>query len=1039
MVLSDFSIRRPVVAIVFSLILVVFGVFALGQMQVRETPNIDRPFVSVHVSYVGAAAEVVESRMLKLIEDQISGISGIKSIRSFAKDGFGNVDIEFIETRNIDEAANDVRDQVSRIISRLPEDADPPVIEKADPDDDPIAWVSLWSSQRTSLELTDYATLVLGPQLSTLNGVSSIAYGGQRKKAMRVWLDRRAMAARQLTSAEVEGALRRENIELGAGQIESRDRFITMRTIRPFQTAEEFAKLVIARGPNNLLIRLGDIARVELGPVDDYGTYRNNGQPGVGLGVKKQPGASTLDVARQVISEVHRLQKSKPSDITMVVSQDNSQFIAAAIREVSVAGIVAAALVMAVIYLFLGTVRAAIIPAVTVPISIIATSLVMWPAGFSINILTLLAMVLAIGLVVDDAIIMLENIHRRMKEGEPVLLASIRGARQVGMAVVSTTLVLAAAFMPIALLRGSVGALFREFAVTMAVAVLVSMFVSLTLTPVMCSKILKSELDESRAAHAAERAFERLKAFYARWLNRALDKPTAVFVAFAAVIGITGVLFTLLPKEFTPREDRGQFMIAIRPPEGASPEYVDRQVAAVFKLIKPEIDSGLIVRAMEVVNGPGNGGNVLVNMTTWGNRSISAPQYAANITPALNRMTGAQVVVNVPNSMGRGGGGGGGLNLTIGGPSYEELRKWRDAMMADLSKNPKFVQVRNNFVETKPQMRVRIDNVRAADLGVSVNTIGQTLASMLGSRKVTTFIDNGEEYDVILQSQVDDRRTPTDISNIYVKSDTTKELIPLSSVITLEEGSYSNGLNRFNRRRAISLNVFPRLDLPLGELIEEVEAVAKARLPETAELNWRGEAGDYRENSAAIYLSFGLALVVVFLVLAAQFESFIHPIVVMMTVPLATGGALIGLALFGQSINLYSQIGIIVLVGLAAKNGILIVEFANQLRDQGREFREALVEAALTRFRPIVMTMLATVMGAVPLIVATGAGSEGRRPIGVVVFAGVSFAAIITLLVIPAFYMLIARRTGSPGRLAAEIRKQEATYGENVKANQPAE
>ncbi len=1040
MVLSDFSIRRPVVAIVFSLLLVVFGLFALGQMQVRETPNIDRPFVSVHVSYVGASAEVVETRMLKVIEDQISGISGIKSIRSFGKDGFGNVDIEFVEGKNIDEAANDVRDQVSRVINRLPEDADTPIIEKADPDDDPIVWISLWSTQRSALELTDYATLVLGPQISTLNGISSIAYGGQRKKAMRIWLDRRAMAARELTSADVESALRRENVELGAGMIESRDRFITMRTIRPYQSPAEFEKLVISRGPNNLLIRLGDIAKVELGPVDGYGTYRNNGQPGVGLGVKKQPGASTLDVARDVIAEVERLQKSKPADITMVVSQDNSQFIAAAIKEVSIAGVVAAALVMAVIYLFLGTVRAAIIPAVTVPISIIATALVMWPAGFSINILTLLAMVLAIGLVVDDAIIMLENIHRRMRAGEPVLLAAIRGSRQVGMAIVSTTLVLAAAFMPIALLRGNVGALFREFAVTMAVAVLVSMVVSLTLTPVMCSKILNSSLDDSRAAHAAERAFERLKLFYARWLNKSLDKPAAVLIGFAVTIVLTGVFFVVLPKEFTPREDRGQFQVQIKPPEGASPEYVERQVKAAYDVIKPEIDSGVIVRAMEVVNGPGNGGNILVNMTPWKNRDITAPEYAAKITPAISQITGAQIAVNLPQGMGRGGGGGGGgLNLTIGGPSYEELRKWRDALMADLGKNPKFVQVRNNFVETKPQMRVKIDTVRAGDLGVSVQTIGQTLASMLGSRKVTTFVDGGEEYDVILQNQLDDRRTPTDISNIYVRSDTTRELIPLSSVVTLEEAAYSNGLNRFNRRRAISVNIFPRLDIPLGELIEEVEKVVKARLPETAELNWRGEAGDYRENSAAIYFSFALALVVVFLVLAAQFESFIHPVVVMMTVPLATAGALLGLTLFGQTINLYSQIGIIVLVGLAAKNGILIVEFANQLRDQGREFREALVEAALTRFRPIIMTMLATVMGAVPLLIATGAGAEARRPIGVVVFAGVSCAALITLLVIPTFYMLLARRTKSPGFLAAEIRKQEASYGDNVKANQPAE
>ncbi len=1050
MVLSDFSIKRPVVATVASILLVVFGLYAFFRLPVRETPDIDRPVVNVGVNYPGASAEVVESKIVKLIEDQISGIPGVHAVNSFSRDGRGQINLEFAEGYNIDTAANDIRDQVSRLASRLPEDADPPSIQKADSESDSIMTLAL-SGSRTQMELADYAIITLQPRVASLEGVAFVQINGQRQRAMRVWLDRRAMAARGLTVTDISTALRRENVELGAGQVESTDRNFTLRTIRAYQTVDDFSKLVIARGANNYLVRLGEVAKVELAPVDVHSVFRNNGVPGLGLQVVKQPGASTLDVAKRVTAEVANIQAILPPGLKLVVNSDSSEFIATAIKEVSIAVAFSAVLVMLVIYLFLGTLRAAIIPAVAVPISLIATSIVLWPAQFSINILTLLAMVLAIGLVVDDAIIMVENIHRRMTMGEPPLLAAQRGARQVGMAVVSTTMVLVAAFVPVALLQGSAGSLFKEFAVSMAVAVVFSMFVSLTLTPVMCSKILTLKLDSGKLAHAADQAFEKLKAAYLGILNRALDAPKIVVTGFLVIVAASGGLFLLLPQEFTPREDRGFFQLQVRSPEGSNAAYTGRQLKAATDMLKPYLESGEIVRVLEFIGGNGNFANGLVVMAPWDVRKRSTAELVREITPKLQQITGAQVAANLPAGQGRGGGGmmGGGMQLAISGPTYDDLRVWRDAMMEGLRGNPMFVQVRNSFTEGKPQIRIRIDQVRAADLGVSVGDIGDALAAMLGSRRVTTFVDKGEEYDVILQAQDSDRATPGDVSNIYVRSATTRALIPLSSLVTLEEGSYADSFNRLDRRRTINLNLFPRTDVILGDIITEVERVAQEKLPSTAVLTWRGEAGDFKNNSGAIYFSFALALVVVFLVLAAQFESFIHPIVIMMTVPLAVFGALTGLLLFGQSINLFSQIGLIVLVGLAAKNGILIVEFANQLRDAGRDFREALVEASLVRLRPIVMTALATIMGAIPLVLATGAGSESRRPIGVVIFTGVAFAVVVTLVVIPVFYMLLARRTGSPGRVAAELEEYEKAFpagshghggsGGHSSGHQPAE
>ncbi|MSO72955.1 MAG: efflux RND transporter permease subunit [Rhodospirillaceae bacterium] len=1044
MVLSDFAIKRPVVAIVASLLLIVFGVFALVQLPVRETPNVDVPTVSVRVAYRGASAEIVETKVIQVLEDQISGIEGIKSVLSSARDGVGNVTVEFVLGRNIDAAANDVREQVSRAIGRLPPDAEPPVIQKADSDSFPIIFSAITSAKRSPLEISDYVERYIRDRITAVDGVALVQVYGFRKPSLRIWLDRRALAARNLTVVDIENALRRENVELGAGALESQQRNFTLRTARNFETPDDFAQLVVAHGAGNYLVRLGEVAKVEVAPEDLNSVFRMDGDMGVGLGVVKRPGASTLAVAKAVHDEVARINQALPPDIRMFVQHDSSEYISETMNEVGIAMGVAAVLVVAIIFLFLGTAQAALIPAVTVPVSLIGTFIVLWALKFSINILTFLALVLAVGLVVDDAIIVLENIHRRMKRGEPPLLAAYRGARQVGMAVVATTMVLVAVFVPVMLMRGTVGSLFTEFAVAMAASVGFSMFVALTLTPVMCSKILRDDLDHGVVARLSLRAFDLLKAFYRQTLNVGLDRPRAVLAGFFVVVAASVGLFLLLAKEFTPIEDRGAIMFNVRPPQGASIEYSDRQASTASEVLHHYVEKGEGLSVLQMLMSP-SGGNMILHLNTWSKRDRTAKDMVGEIGAKMRRIPGAQVIPILPPTFGTNFGGG--TQVVLGGNTYEELRQWRDMLFAALRENPRISGIRSDYNETTPQMKIHIERDRAADLGVSTNTIGQTLQVLLGSRKATTYLERGREYDVILQAATDDRQTPADVSNIYVRSDTTQKLIPLSSLVTIEELADSDALNRYDRTRSITVSFAPAPNYPLGDVVRDVERAIRDKLPPEVRYTWRGEAAEMKESGALMYLSFGLALVVVFLVLAAQFESFVHPFVIMMTVPLAVAGALAGLYVTGQTINIYSQIGIIVLVGLAAKNGILIVEFTNQLRDSGMEFRQALVEAATIRLRPIIMTALATVMGALPLVFASGAGAEGRRTIGIVIALGVSFASFVTLLVVPVFYLLLARRTGSPGRIAAELREYEKTHpagvagpgDEDAPSHQPAE
>lgn len=1029
MILSDVSVKRPVLATVLSLLLVAFGLIAFERLPLREYPDIDPPIVSVETTYPGASAAVVETKITQVLEDRVSGIEGIRTISSESRDGQSSITIEFTLDRDIDAAANDVRERLSRVVDDLPEEADPPEIFKVDANQSVIMWLNLSSDRMNRMELTDYAERYLVDRFAVLPGVARVRVGGQQRYAMRVWLDREALAARQITVEEVENVLRAENVELPAGRIESRDREFTVRLARPYRTPEDFRNLVVKRGQDGYLIRLGEVARVEVGPRDTRSELRGNGEDMIGLGIVRQSTANTLEVANAVKAEAEKVRASLPPGIDLHQSYDTSVFIDEAIAEVYKTLAIATGLVVLVIYLFLGNVRAMLVPAVTVPVSLIASLIVLYSLDFSVNLLTLLALVLAIGLVVDDAIVMLENIHRRIELGEPPLLAAYRGARQVGFAVVATTVVLVAVFVPVGFLQGSIGRLFREFAITMAAAVAFSSLVALTLSPAMCSKLLKRHEKPSGFYGWLERGFARLASGYRRVLEAVLRHPVWVIFSLVAVLVAIVVLFRAIPTEFAPKEDRGAFYVLVNAPEGASYSYTQSHMRDIEARMMPLIESGEAIRVLartprsfgstDIVNS----GIGIVVLAPWGERR-SAWDIMDELAADFSDIPGVRAFPVMRQGIGRRGISQP-VQFVIGGPSYEDLARWRDIILEKAEEFPGLTGVDADYKETKPQLMVQVDKTRAADLGVSVRNIGRTLETMQGSREVTTYIDRGEEYDVVLEGEEDLHRTPMSLMNIYVRSERSGELIPLSNLVTLQEVADSATLNRYNRMRSVTISANLASGYTLGQALDFLEGVVRQELPGTARVDYKGESLELKESGRSVAFIFALALLVAFLVLAAQFESFVHPFVIMLTVPLAIVGALFGMWMTGQTLNIYSQIGIVMLIGLAAKNGILIVEFANQLRDAGMEFREALLEAASIRLRPILMTALTTVMGAVPLILAFGAGAESRVAIGVVVMSGVAFATVFTLFVIPAAYLVLARRTGSPSEVAHELVRLE--------------
>ncbi|WP_394205429.1 efflux RND transporter permease subunit [Shewanella waksmanii] len=1024
MILTDLSVKRPVFASVISILLIAFGLVAFEKLPLREYPNIDPPVVSIQTNYRGASAAVVESRITQLVEDRISGVEGIRHINSSSRDGRSSVTLEFDIDRDIEAAANDVRDRVSGLLNNLPEEADPPEVQKSNGGDEVIMWLNLVSDQMTTLQLTDYARRYLVDRFSVLDGVANIRIGGGKVYAMRIWIDRQALAARNLTVADIERVLRSENVELPAGSVESAERHFTVRLERSFKNKDDFASLVLTEGEDGYLVRLGDVARVEIGSEEERITFRGNREAMIGLGVSKQSTANTLDVARAANKLVDVINPTLPAGMEIKRSYDSSVFIEASVKEVYQTLFIAMALVIVVIYLFLGSVRAMLIPALTVPVSLMATFIVLYALGYTINLLTLLAMILAIGMVVDDAIVVLENIHRRIEEGDSPLKAAFLGSREVAFAVVATTLVLVSVFMPITFLEGDLGKLFKEFAVAMSAAVIFSSIVALTLSPMMCSKLLQPSEQDPWLVRQIDKGMTSLADFYKRVLAKAMKHSFIVSSVILAALATSGYLLKEVPQEFAPREDRGSMFLIVNGPQGASFDYVQPYMDEIENRLMPLVEAGEIKRLLiRAPRGFGRGadfsnGMAIIVLEDWSVRR-PANEIIGDIRGRLADLAGVRAFPVMRQAFGRGVGKP--VQFVLGGPSYEALAQWRDIILEKAEENPNLVGVDHDYKETKPQLRVVIDKDRAADLGVSISHIGRTLESMLGSRLVTTFMRDGEEYDVIIEGNRDNQNTANDLSNIYVRSDRSGELIPLANLVSVEEFADASQLNRYNRMRSITIEANLADGYSLGEALDYLNEIAYTYLPAEAVISYKGQSLDYQDSGNSMLFVFILALGIVFLVLAAQFESYVHPLVIMLTVPLATLGALVGLYFTGQSLNIYSQIGIIMLVGLAAKNGILIVEFANQLRDKGLEFDSAIIQAASQRLRPILMTGITTAAGAIPLVLAQGAGAETRFVIGVVVLSGIILATFFTLLVIPVVYGLLARNTGSPEAIARKL------------------
>ncbi|MET0275186.1 MAG: efflux RND transporter permease subunit [Phenylobacterium sp.] len=1067
--LSDISVRRPVFAAVAAIILCVVGMASYGALPVRELPSVDPPVVSVQTSYRGASAEVVEERITQVIERQVSGIQGIDRVNSQSRDGSSRISISFTLDRDLDQAANDVRDAVSRVVNQLPLQADPPQISKANADAQPIMFLSLTSTTLNRMQLSDYANRYLVERLSTVPGVAQVGLGGAQFYAMRIWLDPNAMAARGLTVDDVATALNNQNLELPAGALEAAAKDFTIRVARGYSTPEDFARMpVVAAGarattqnsaalggasagagaaagarntvtsatgsatnPNAYVTRLGDIARVEEAPDEHRRKFRSNGADQVGIAITRQSQANDLQISDGVEKAIVEINRTLPKGTTLTTAVDSTEFTRHALQEVWITMGISLGLVALVNFLFLGSWRAAVIPTVVAPICILSTFIVLAPLGFSINLLTLLALVLAIGLVVDDAIVVVENIQRRIDDGEPPIVAAQRGARQVFFAVVATTMVLIAVFAPLMFLPGYIGRLFVELAVAIAAAVAFSALLALSLSPMLASKLLRPAHGEGFIARKVDAGMHRLKGSYHASLDGLLGRRAASIAAFVLVAGLAlaaAGLFKTLPSELVPNEDRRQIGLNIQAPEGAGFDYTDQAATQAEKRLIELVKNGTLERYVFSMPGFGGGGGSFNN--AGGNlilpdkktNGVTSQDLAAQLNREFSSITSSRVITSVRPGLQRGGGGGGGggnLDLIVLGNEYPEINARIQPLLRAAESNPGMARARIEYEPTSPRVLVDIDREKAASLGVSAQSVGRSLQALFGSERVTTYIKSGQEYDVILQTDRAQRQTEEDLNNVYVRT-SNGATVPLASVVTTQVRGDTPNRPRVDRQRAITLSVQLNPGYTVGQAVNFFQAELD-RQPTALNYKWGGTARDYLEAGGSVGLAFGLALLLVFLVLAAQFESWIHPAVIMLTVPVAALGGLFGLLIAGSTMNTYSQIGLIILVGIAAKNGILIVEFANQLRDEGLSIREAVIESASLRLRPIIMTSISAAAGAIPLILWGGAGGESRKTIGVTIFFGAIFATLVTLFVVPVFYNIFARFTKSPEATARRI------------------
>ncbi len=1005
MKISDLCIQRPVFATVLSLVVILVGLVAFTRLTVREYPNIDPPVVLVETIYRGASAEVIESQVTRVLEESIAGIEGIDFVRSITRPERSLVVVRFKLSRDAEATANDVRDRVSRVRGKLPTEIDEPIVSKVEADAQPVLFIAFSSDRHTPLELTDFADRYVKDRLQSIAGVAEARIFGERRYAMRIWLDPGRLAAYNLTPQDVEGALRRQNVDLPAGRIESRNLEFTVLSETDLRSAEQFGAIIV-REVNGYPVRLGDVGHVEVGPADERVSVRFNGKPAVSLGVVKQAVANPLDISQGVREALPSILENLPEGMQAEIAYDTSVFIRASIDSVYRTIGEAVLLVVAVVFLFLRNWRATLIPVVTIPASLMGAFAIMYAMGFTINTLTLLAMVLAIGLVVDDAIVVLENIYRHIENGMPPLQAAFRGAREIGFAVVAMTLTLAAVYAPIGFMSGTTGRLFTEFAWALAGAVLVSGFVALTLSPMMCGRLLKHEAKHGRLFNLVENALNGMTEGYSRFLRQALKARLLVILVGAVFAGGSYFLFGMLKPELSPIEDRGTIIGSFNGPEGATLNYMEkyaRQVETVMESV-PEAVSRFVVSGNPILSQ----GVSFTRLQHWNERERKQQDIVTELTPQFRELAGVQGFVNNPPSLGQ--------NLRSppvwivlqGSMDYDELNRLVGLVLAEAAKYPALANLDTRLKMNKPEIKVSVNREKASDLGIDVDTIGRTLETMLGGRQVTRFKQNGKQYDVIVQVANIERANPEDLSKIYVRG-RSGQMVQLSNLVDVRESLTARELTRMSQLRAadITANVAPGYSE--GEALAQLEAAARAVLPSSVQIDYNGQSREFKQASGDILFTFVLALLFIYLVLAAQFESFVDPFIIMLTVPLSMTGALLALKLGGGTMNIYSQVGLVTLVGLITKNGILIVEFANQLQEEGRSRLEAVIEAASLRLRPILMTTAAMVLGALPLAMALGAGAESRNQIGLVIVGGLLLGTLLTLFVVPTAYTLLAR------------------------------
>ncbi|QDF98540.1 multidrug transporter AcrB [Azoarcus sp. DD4] len=1009
MVLSEICIKRPVFATVLSLMVLLIGLMSYSRLTVREYPNIDEPVVTVDTTYTGASAEIVESQVTKPLEDSLAGIEGVDVLSSISRQERSQITVRFRIERDADSAAADVRDRVSRVRRRLPDDVEEPVIAKVEADASPIIWVAFASDRHSPLEMSDVASRIIKPRLQTLPGAADARVYGERRYSMRIWLDRDRLAAFGLTPQDVEDAIRRQNIELPAGRIESREREFAVVARTDLAEPQQFEAVVVrqAATPDGYPVRIRDIGRVEVAAANERTAVRFMGKPAISLGLIKQSTANPLDLKRGLVELLPQLEAELPEGMSMTIANDTTVFIERSIESVFSTIWEAVLLVAVVCFFFLRNWRAMLVPLVTIPVSLVGAFALMFLFGFSINTLTLLALVLAIGLVVDDAIVVLENIYRHVEDGMAPLAAAFRGAKEIGFAVVAMTITLAAVYAPVAFMTGRTGKLFTEFALTLAGAVIVSGFVALTLSPMMCSKLLRHDRKHGRVYNAIEAFLEWLTQGYRSVLVTMLARRWVVMLGFAVVAGSSLLLLGQLKSELAPVEDRGRVVAIFSGPEGATIDYMARYAAQIERIYSQtsNVDRYLVIAGNPTVSQ----GISFVGFTDWAQRERSAMQIAAELQPQLRAITGINAFPVLPASFGQSPRVRPVSFVIATSASYEELAAYTERMLDEMRKHPGFLSPDTDLKLTTPELAVDVDRDKAADLGVSIDVIGRTLETMLGGRQVTRYKKDAEQYDVVVQVEAGNRAGPRDIRDIFVRGKS-GEMIPLANLVQVRETVSPRELNHFGQRRAVTVTANLAPGFALGEALDYMDAAAARILPAGYSTDYDGMSREYKTSSASLALAFVLALAFIYLVLAAQFESFRDPLIIMLTVPLSMAGALAALWLAGGTLNVYSQIGLVTLVGLITKHGILIVEFANQLRDQGQALREAVVEASVLRLRPILMTTGAMVLGAIPLALAVGAGAESRQQIGWVIVGGLLLGTFFTLFVVPTVYTLLARR-----------------------------